>query len=251
MAGPWNLSSTEWSKVLNTGESAVSLALQLKKGKALPWVANLIEYTLDSESTIDLGSGAGQNSAILALRGKKTVLLDWSKENIDFSKDLFDHLGLKGEFYNLDMTQKLPFADKSFDTVFSCGVFEYFSDTQIASILKEAFRISRKRVIIMVPNAASIPYRLGMWYMKRARKWQWGGERPFFTLKPYYKELGNIRLKELTVGTKHSLNFLKMPFGQQVRKILTVLLRLKDHPGPSILRQGYLLISIAEKIPEA
>ena len=41
------------------------------------------------------------------------------------------------------MTKRLPFDDNSFDTVFSCGVFEYFSDSQIKEILKEAFRIAK------------------------------------------------------------------------------------------------------------
>lgn len=223
------------------------MARSILSGNNLPWVETLIKFTRDSETILDMGSGAGQNSAVLALRGKRTMLLDWSKENIDFSKELFSLLGTNGEFCQADMTKKLPFADNYFDTVFSCGVFEYFADKEIRNILKEAFRVARKRVIIMVPNALSIVYRFGMWYMRLTGKWHWGGERPFLTLKPYFRDATEGNLEEFTVGAKHSLNFLTIPRGKALQRILIRLFRLKEHTNPEFLRQGYLLICIGEK----
>ena len=146
------------------------------------------------------------------------------------------------------MTKHLPFKDNTFDSVFSCGVFEYFTDEQIKSILREAFRISKKRVIIMVPNALSIPYRMGMWYMRMTKNWPWGGERPFVTLKSHFKAVGATRISEFSVGTKHSLNFLTMRGGETLRKWTARLLNLHDHSNPALFRQGYLLVSVAEKV---
>src|SRR5574341_727390 len=243
----WNLTPQEWSDVLVKSGDVEASAKNIQSGNNLPWVQTLIHYTQDSNKILDLGSGAGQNSAALALLNKKTTLLDWSEDNLIFSKKLYEHMDLVGEFIQADMTKPLPFENDSFDTVFSCGVFEYFTDEQIKNILQEAFRVSRRRVIIMVPNALSIFYRIGYWYMKKTKKWNWGGERPFVTLKPYFKGIENIENVEFTVAAKHSLNFLTMPKGESMKRLIMRLLKLKDHSKPAWLRQGYLLITIGEK----
>ena len=244
----WNLTPKEWSDVLLEGVIPETMAKNLTNGEFLPWVENLIQFTDDSRDILDLGSGAGQNSAMLAYNGRKTTLLDLSRENLVFSSKLFEDLGLIGQFCQADMTKTLPFEDNSFDVVFSCGVFEYFTDEEIKSILKEALRVSKKRVIIMVPNALSIAYRIGYWYMKKTKQWKWGGERPFSTLKAYFKAIENIQLLEFTVGAKHSFNFLTMPKGEIIRKLIIHTLKLKSHSKPAFFRQGYLLVTIAEKI---
>src|SRR3972149_3427041 len=141
-----NLTPEEWSRVLLNGTTPETLAKNLNNGKFLPWSENLLQFTEDSLAILDLGSGAGHHSAILALNGRKTTLLDLSQKNLDFSMKLFEAMGLNGQFCQADMKMRLPFKDNSFDTVFSCGVFEYFTDAEIKSILKEAFRVSRKRV---------------------------------------------------------------------------------------------------------
>lgn len=247
MADKWNLTQDQWSDVLTNEASPEAVAKQLLKGDYLPWNNILLDRSANSDSTLDMGSGRGENSAMLARQGRRTTLLDWSQENIDYSKKLFKLMALDGEFCRADMTKALPFADNTFDLVFSCGVFEYFTGETIREIIKEAFRVSRKRVIIMVPNAFSIPYRLGMGYMKATGQWHWGGEVPSYTLKPYFQSFLNTKVTEYSVGTRHSLDFLTMPGGGMINKVCTKLLHLKDHPNPSFLRQGYLLITIAEK----
>jgi SAM-dependent methyltransferase len=243
----WNLSPQEWSDILVKSGDAEVLAKDLKSRNILPWVETLIHYTRDSETILDLGSGAGQNAALVALHNKKTTLLDWSQDNLVFSKKLYEHMNLSGEFIQADMTRPLPFEDNSFDTVFSCGVFEYFTDEEIKGILKEAFRISKKRVIIMVPNALSIAYRIGYWYMKKTKQWKWGGERPFTTLKPYFNGISDVRIAEFTVAAKHSLNFLTMPTSDYIKRLIIRFLKMKDHAKPALLKQGYLLVAIGER----
>ena len=243
---PWNLTPDEWSMVLlkKTPERA---AEDVISGNLPAWDEYLLHYTKDSKEVLDLGCGAGLDSANLARRGIKTTLLDLSKKNLDFCANLFRLLKLNGEFRLADMTQPLPFEDGSFDTVFSIGVFEYFTDEQIQSILREAFRVSRKRVIIMVPNALSLPYRLGYWYLKETKQWIWGGERPFRTLKPYFKSEANSTFFEFTIAARTSLSFLTMPYNGLIKRIVLYVLRLEDDSRVSLFRQGYLLISIGEK----
>src|ERR1043166_2084581 len=54
--------------------------------------------------------------------------------------------------------QPLPFQDRSFDSVVALDVLEHLYDP--AQVLREAFRVSRKRVIVSVPNFNSLPARL-------------------------------------------------------------------------------------------
>ncbi len=249
MSDPWNLTPEEWSKVLDTDADSLKIAQNLKKGQYLPWNEILQRYTEDSLTTLDLGSGRGENSAMLALRGKETTLFDWAENNLSFSKRLFQAIDKKAVFIQGDMTKRLPFEDNAFDTVFSCGVLEYFTDEQIKEILKETFRVAKKRVIILVPNAYSTCYRLGMWYMKKTNTWPWGGERAFKTLKHCFGVVPNIQVTEFSVGTKHSLVFLdSLPKGKFLHKAIAKLFNIKDHARPSSLNQGYLLITIGEKI---
>lgn len=246
MAEPWNLTANDWSNVLEEGVVVENLSEQLMEGHYLPWSENLAQYTEDSKNVLDLGSGRGELSASLALKGKNTTLFDWSEKNLDFSKNLYRLLDLEGRFIQGDMTQPLPFDNNSFDTVFSCGVFEYFSDEEIHKIIIEIRRIARKRIILMVPNAKSVPYRVGKWYMERTKKWHWGGERPFRTLKPYFGADTSMNITEFTIGTKHSLKFLKIPGGRFLQKALQKVFNLQDHSNPSKFNQGYILITIEE-----
>ena len=246
---PWNLTPNEWANVLLRGTTPEEVARNVLEGKLLPWTKTLLRYTEAGDSLLELGSGAGQNSALMAHNGRRITLLDISKENLEFSAEVFELLNLNGYFRLADMTKPLPFDDNSFDTVFSVGVFEYFNDEQINKILKEAFRIAKRRLIIMMPNASSAPYRIGYWISRATNRWVWGGERPLHTLKPHFESIENIQLIEYTVALQHSLSFLTafVPRGNVVNNLVRKTLRRMDDSNPTLLRQGYLLISIGEK----
>jgi SAM-dependent methyltransferase len=236
-----------WADVLVKDAQPDRLARSLQSGQYWSWTNTLLQYSRESDAVLDLGSGAGENAAVLASHGRHVTLLDWSAQNLQFDRRLFETMHLEGRFVQHDMTRPLPFADDSFDVVFSCGVFEYFRDDEIVRILQEAFRVARRRVIILVPNARSLAYRLGKWYLERKGRWHWGKERPFHTLKPHFRRAGHGRITEFAVSTRHALNFLVMPGGAVLQKTLVRLLRLQDHPRPAALGQGYLLVTIGEK----
>ena len=241
----WNLSDKEWPKVLLEKITPDVLASKVINDLLVPWSQNLLQNTKEGEQILDLGSGTGHLSAFLAYKGRKMTLLDFSQENLDFSHKTFEILGLSGKFLKYDMTQPLPFEDNSFDLVFSVGVLEYFSNEKIDAIVKEAFRISKKTVIIIVPNAYSIFYRIGRWYSKVTHHWEWG-ERPFYTLRPYFKSIEGNNFSEFTIGTRQSLEFLTM-FKGIVKSFLFRTLKLRDNSEPSRFRQGFVLISIGKK----
>src|SRR5687768_16230003 len=170
----WNLTADQWSAVLQSKADPMDVAARLRRsGTFVPWSQLLVTESADCVSTADLGCGRGEHSAVLARAGRQTTLIDWSHENLVFSRELCAALGLDGRFCRADITQRLPLESSSIDAVFSCGVFEYFTAAQIDAIMAEAFRVARKRVIIMVPNARAIGYRVGKWYMEKTVTWEW------------------------------------------------------------------------------
>ena len=243
---PWNLTTDQWSEQLLSETTLEEAARGLTQGELLPWTRILIDATSKGERVLDLGAGRGENAGALALEGRDTTLVDWSLDNLAFGETLFERIGRKARFCQADITRPLPFENESFDLVYSCGVFEYFTAAEIAGVLKEAFRVSRRGVIIMVPNALSAAYRAGMWYMKMRGKWNWGGEVPSVSLKPRFQAVGIRNLKEFSVAARHSLVFLVMPFGALVRRVCHSF-SARDSSAPSRLRQGYLLVTIGMK----
>ena len=245
----WNLTPDQWSSVLDSRADPADVAARLKKaGLFVPWSQVLVEETADCVSTMDLGCGRGEHSAVLARAGRETILVDWSLPNLNFCRGMYDSLGLHGKFCRADITRPLPFDANSVDVVFSCGVFEYFNASQIDAIMREAFRVARRRVIIMVPNASAIAYRLGKWYMERVGTWKWGGEVPSYTARGAFEAAHARAIREFSVGGRHSVDFLAaLPGGEHAVNLLTRTLRLTRHPRPSRFRQGYLLVTIGEK----
>jgi len=97
-------------------------------------------------SILDLGCGYGAYSGALMKEGVKCIGCDI---NLDYLKQAVQQ-GLP--VVNVDT--KLPFSDRSFDSVMMFEVIEHVVDIQ--SILKEAFRVARKNVLITVPNSEDI-----------------------------------------------------------------------------------------------
>jgi SAM-dependent methyltransferase len=97
-------------------------------------------------SILDLGCGYGAYSTALVKAGLKCVGCDI---NIEYLKKAAQQ-GLP--VVNVDT--KLPFPDRSFDSVIMFEVIEHVPDVE--SIVKEAFRVARKNVLITVPNSEDI-----------------------------------------------------------------------------------------------
>jgi len=243
-----NLVPSAWSRILLDGARSEAVAAALAAGRVMPWADVLIDSCRGVQTVLDLGSGRGELSAVLALNAKSVTLVDWSAENLRFSRELFKALDIEGRFCQADVTKPLPFRTSSYDVVFTCGVLEFFSDSQIEVVLEESWRVCKRKLIVLVPNALSVAYRLGKWYMERTGAWNWNGEVPFRSLKPYFKQLGAMRVAERSIASRHALKFLTMPVGKQLARLLQRALPSTVDSRPAFLRQGYLLVTVAEKL---
>jgi ubiquinone/menaquinone biosynthesis C-methylase UbiE len=97
-------------------------------------------------SILDVGCGYGAYSDALMKEGLACVGCDI---NLEYLRKAAQH-GLP--VVNVDT--KLPFPDRSFDSVLMFEVIEHVPDLQ--KILGEAFRVARKNVLITVPNSEHI-----------------------------------------------------------------------------------------------
>ena len=102
---------------------------------------------LKAETVLDAGCGEGFTMDKLLKNdvGKKIEGIEYTKDAIDFGKKLFPNLVFKqGSVYDL------PYKNNSFDLVVCTEVLEHLEDPSKA--LREMLRISKKYLVISVPN---------------------------------------------------------------------------------------------------
>ena len=98
------------------------------------------------ETILDLGCGYGAYSLALAAAGRRLIGCDINPKYVAGASAS----GVPA----IVVDSALPFADRSFDTVVLLEVIEHVP--QIDAILREAFRVARRNVLITVPNAESL-----------------------------------------------------------------------------------------------
>jgi len=103
-----------------------------------------------SASLLESGCGSGLTSVLLASMGYTVTAIDANPDLIQRLKRYeFSFPNVK--FRQMDMFQT-EFRDKQFDTVFSQGVLEHYSDEDVVRALAEQKRVAGI-VVIDVPNA--------------------------------------------------------------------------------------------------
>ncbi len=100
----------------------------------LPW----IEEMQVGRSVLELGSGVGLDTFIMASRGLKVTAVDLTTVGISAVRQRFASSGLTGNFAVADACT-LPFLDNHFDYVYSFGVLHHAADTRKA--INEAYRV--------------------------------------------------------------------------------------------------------------
>lgn len=103
-------------------------------------------------SALDLGCGDGLLLSILKERGIIGKGMDISEEGVEKAKSK----GIDASVF--DFNAKLPFANDSFDIVISLDVLEHLYAPE--NLIKEAVRVSKRHLIIGMPNFNSLPARL-------------------------------------------------------------------------------------------
>lgn len=236
------LNSEEWHNVMIGRNSVDDLANKIKSNQFPVWCKPLLQHTSSGDSMLELGSGTSELSAILGIYGRIPHLLDYSEENINFAKALFQKLEIKGNFYCHNILEGIPLKTVSVDWVWSSGLLEHFSDDEIMNILNESVRVCNQGVMSLVPNANAIFYRIRKFKMEHKGTWLYGKEIPKFTMKNYFEFAGLKNIKEYSIGIYQSVNF----WGSDKTEIKSFYDSLGLREAKN-LNQGYLLFTYGEK----
>lgn len=161
----------------------------------------VVEMPLDELNglrVLEIGPGAGGHSALFATYGAHMTSIDVTQERALATQKKFDLLGdgTTGNAAQGD-AENLPFADETFDIVYSNGVLHHTRDTEKA--IDEAHRVLRRggRAVIMLYSKGSVNYWFSLWFcvgilkgsILRSRNWlghasEWIGDAPQTATNP-------------------------------------------------------------------
>ena len=159
--------------------------------------------------TIELGSGRGDISALLAERGAEVTLFDQSVAALDQARRRFDRLGLRARYDCGDVLQALDPWRGRYDVALSLGVIEHFRGDERTRVIRAHYDVLKEggMAIISVPNAWCLPYRLWKLYLELRRWWPYGMELPYGKreLLRRAKAAGFTQTEAVSVGFWQSL----------------------------------------------
>lgn len=123
-----------------------------------PWMPGMMEFSEHKgEAVLEIGAGMGTDLAQFALNGSLVTDLELSAGHMALAKENFALRNLAGDFISGD-AENLPFAEETFDLVYSNGVIHHIPDTQ--RTIDEIYRVLKPggKAIIMVYRENSKAY---------------------------------------------------------------------------------------------
>jgi ubiquinone/menaquinone biosynthesis C-methylase UbiE len=115
---------------------------------------------------LDLGSGAGIDSAEFAKGGAEVVSLDLTESSTELTKNTLREAGVYERGHVIQAVgQKLPFRDGAFDCVYSFGVLHHIPD--VKAVLSEIRRVLRPggKIMAMLYHRDSLLYAYSIIYL--------------------------------------------------------------------------------------
>ncbi|MBL0141881.1 MAG: methyltransferase domain-containing protein [Betaproteobacteria bacterium] len=133
-------------------------AERYRYGEYGPWMAETMEFAGHAgEKVLEIGGGMGTDLAQFAKNGAIVTDLDLSSGHLALAKENFALRELEGTFVHHD-AERIPFADGTFDVVYTNGVIHHTPNTQ--SVIGEIFRVLKPggKAIVMVYAENSLHY---------------------------------------------------------------------------------------------
>ena len=131
--------------------------------------------------TIEVGSGLGIYSFILARLGAEVTLLDYSEKVLTLAEECFKKNGLKAKFMLQDALGIEKDVHGKYDVAMSFGTVEHFRYPQRLQMIETHINLVRNggAIVISVPNKAFLPHEILKTYLQRKNKWELGYEGAF------------------------------------------------------------------------
>lgn len=235
------LTDIQWSKLYD--RSLVDrIYHNIQNGNLSAQSTEMLRISREGDKILEIGCGSGSTSAYLATNGRTVTALDFQDESLLLTKALCDKLGCSIEVVKADAREALPFQAQAFDIAFQAGLLEHFEREARIEMLR-LWKPYCRKMISLIPNAASLGYRMGKGLMEKNGTWPYGTELPQYSLIRDFEAAGYRVTGEYTIGEKNSLNFL--PKTHYLRQALETWLSEMDLCGDNC-GQGYLLVTIGE-----
>lgn len=204
-----------WTRVWQTTPSSEKDARMLtreRRGPRWNWVRQELHKTfggLIGLRTIELGSGRGDLSVLLAEEGAEVTLLDANAAALESAARRFAGLGLRARFVQDDLREVGVTTLPSFDVALSIGVIEHFSGPQRTRVLRAHYDTIHRHglAVVSVPHSWCLPYRIWKTYLEWRRWWPYGPEFPYSRseLSRRAREAGFSGVQLRAFGLLHSL----------------------------------------------
>lgn len=208
------------------------------------WTREMIKITECGggfSRVLEIGCGSGKSTLALARQGRICTAIDYSEASIKLLNRAKEELNLEVTAKVVDARNPLPFADGAFDFAFQAGLLEHFEREERIRLLK-LWKPVCHTMVSMIPNAHSVPYRLGKAMQEKSGEWPYGKELPQPTLIEEFMEAGYHELREYTIGVEDALTFL--PENHYMRAAFERWYA-EGHDEDSF-GQGYLLVTIGK-----
>lgn len=127
-------------------------------------------------AVLEAGCGTGSVMGLLARKGFRVV-------GVDLSPFALVHASANSREVAVATVTSLPFADGTFDLVYSTGVFDLLDESHLHDAVGEALRVTAPGGRTVLINAA--PCRLHRWIMGRLERngrWRYGPKREIRSL---------------------------------------------------------------------
>lgn len=242
------LKAEEWGAIYNIESQARALIKSIEQDALSHQTREMLRLVSKGEKTLEIGCGSGQSSLCLALAGCEVTLLDFSVEVLALASYAADYFKVPITTVLHDATTRLPFERHEFDYIFHAGLLEHFEKADRVDLLK-AWRPFCKKMVSMIPNAASFCYALGKERQEEEGSWQWGRELPDYTQIREFMLAGYDVEHEFTVGEIQALDFLKKddPLRQQISALWA---ERRNMAKADNFHQGYLLVTVGANVEQ-
>ncbi|MGH7439762.1 MAG: class I SAM-dependent methyltransferase [Polyangiaceae bacterium] len=152
----WNAAPCGTADVREIEEAAAFRELERQRDEREPFIGQFARFGLSrGKRLLEVGVGAGTDHIRFARAGAICTGVDLSEKSLETTRRHLQHEGLASDLRVAD-AEHLPFADATFEYVYSWGVIHHTPDTRRAA--QEILRVLRKggEFTVMVYNRHSL-----------------------------------------------------------------------------------------------